>query len=89
MILTQYRELQAQLFRVIQSKDLDAPRIADMQKMVCVLASEFRLDALQCTQELLKCISKNGSFCESRALLWEALRTGLSLQEAGEFVRNR
>lgn len=89
MILTQYQKMQNSLITLIQSKDKNAPRIADIQKMIYILAREHHLDILQCTQELEKCVSINNSFTESRVLLQRELDSGLSLRDAGIRVREQ
>lgn len=87
MILSEYQELQCASMELIQSKDMDAPRMADIHKMVSILALEYHLDMLQCMTELAKCVVVNSSFSESRILLQQALASGMNLTDAGKFVR--
>lgn len=87
MILSEYNELQCAGMELIQSKDKNAPRMADIQKMVFILAMEHHLDMLQLMTELAKCVATNCSFSESRMLLQQALNSGMSLFDAGEYVR--
>lgn len=87
MVLSEYKELQNANAVLIQGSVKDAPSRADIQKIIYIMALEYGLDMLQLSTELAECVVNKGSFCEVREQLQDALRAGMTLEDASRYVR--